>query len=105
MDDEPGENGVVPLRSLLPEDKTGKNGGYRHGKNNGAEQGKRDSPGHRPEKPAFDLLERENRQVRCDDDRDCVKHRPLHFMCGGSDSISDGLVDMVLMAEVPDDVF
>ena len=65
----------------------------------------RHRPGHRFEEPAFDSLQREDWQVRRDDDADCEEHRPDDFMRRIADlSKRRSGVAFALVAQMPHDV-
>ena len=56
-----------------------------HGEDQRAEQGESDGPGHGLEQAAFDALQREDGQVRGDDDADGVEDGALYFVRGVAD--------------------
>ncbi len=98
-------SGVFPLGGALAEEKAGEDRRDEHGEDERAEEGEGDGPGHGLEEPAFDRLQREDGQVRGDDDRDGVEDGPLDLVGGLADLLHRGLVGIALVAEMADDVF
>src|SRR5579862_7825319 len=70
---------IAPFSHTLAKERARKDRGDEDRKRHRTEQGERDGPGHRPEQPPLDSLQSENRQIGRDDDRDGVKHGPLHL--------------------------
>ncbi len=65
---------------------------------------KRDGPGHGLEQTTLDPLQRENRQVRRDNDPDRVKHGTLHFVSRLENLLPWRLVAISLPPQMANDV-
>src|SRR5437588_13035535 len=83
---------------------TGEHGGDQHGKEQSAEKSKGHGPRHGLEKTAFHTLQRENRQVRGNDDGDRVEHGPLDLVSGVSNALQRRFVSKFTMTHFADDV-
>src|SRR5271166_3828853 len=71
---------VLPLLGALVEQQGGQSRCYQHRKHQGAKQGESHGPRHGLEQLSFHLLQRKNRKIRRNYDRNRVKHRSLHFV-------------------------
>src|SRR5215471_11714243 len=96
---------VLPLLAFLAEQKSGQGGSNHHGKKQSAEKGKHHGPSHRLEQLPFHALQREDRQVGGDNDRDRVENGPLNFARCDSHLLEHGAVVFFVFRQVPDDVF
>src|ERR1035441_8781021 len=67
---------VFPLLRAFPEQEGRQDGGDQHREDQSTQQGEGDGPGHWPEEPPFDGLQREDGQIGRDDDENRVK-RPV----------------------------
>ena len=85
-----GQNRVAPFPDATAEEDAGQNGRDQNGKRQRAKKGERNRQSHRPEQAPLYPLQREDRHVRRDDDRNGVEHRALHFMAGLADSFCRG---------------
>ena len=88
--DEPLHDGVMPLFGAFVEERSWPYGSNRDGKDERAEQGKSDGPGHGLEEPAFDSLEGEDGQIGGDDDAASEEDRAQHFVGGVADFLRGG---------------
>ena len=75
-----------------------------NGEDERADQREGDGPGHGLEEPAFDSLQREDGQVRSDDDAAGKEDRPLHLV-GRVANLLRGCARVVLMGKMADHVF
>ena len=88
----------------------GQHGRDENGKRHGAQQRERDGPGHGPEEPALNALQREDRHIGGDDDGNRIEDWTLHLMRGLANRFrgcfpGPGSAAIVQTAHVPDDVF
>src|SRR5580700_9987094 len=90
-------NGVVPLARSLLESEAGQHRSNHDGEEQGSEQCESHGPCHGMKKPALDALQREDRQIRSNDNGDGVKDWTLHFVRGFTDLLARGL-DSILVA-------
>ena len=81
LDDEPVHDRVLPLFRALAEQERGHHWRDDDGETECAQQRKTHRPCHRLEQPPLDRLQRENWQVRSDDDAARIKHWPQHLVC------------------------
>src|SRR5580704_3792076 len=95
---------VAPFLDPFAKQQRRKQRRYEHRKNQRPEESKCHGPGHRPEKPPLDSLQRKNRQISRDDDGDGVKDRPLHFMGGFAHNVHRVSRRIFRMGHMPDDV-
>jgi hypothetical protein len=102
---EPAQDGVLPLRGALGKEEAGEHGSEDHGEDQSTGESEGDGPGHRLEEAAFNRLQREDGQVRGDDDADGVEDRALDLMRGLADLLHGGLVGIPVVAEMSNDVF
>ena len=102
---EPAEERVFPLAGALGVEEAGEDGGEDDREDESAEEGEGDGPGHGFEEATLDGLEGEDGQVGGDDDEDGVEDGALDFLGGVADLVADGLVGVLVVAEVADDVF
>ena len=79
---------VMPFLRSFRERETCQHGCDQNREDQRPEQRKGDRPGHGMEQAAFDALQREDGQVRGDDDSDRVEHRALDFVRGLADSFA-----------------
>ena len=98
---------VAPFRYSLAEEEAGQNRRDEHGKYQRAEERKRHRPGHGLEQASLHPLQRENGQIRRDDDGDRVEDGPLDFMRGlrGSTSHRFRGICFLPLGQVANDVF
>ena len=101
---EPAHHRVFPLAGALREEETGEHGRDQDGEDKRAEQREAHHPGHRLEESAFHCLQREDGQVRGDDDAACVEDGALDLVRGLADLLRRSNVLPASLAEMADDV-
>ena len=82
---EPGHDRVFPLAGSLRESEAGEHGSDQDGEDKAAEQSEADHPGHGLEQAAFHGLQREDGQIRGDDDAARVEDGALDLVRGLAD--------------------
>src|ERR1035438_8413036 len=80
---------VVPFFDSTAKQHTGQNWCDQDGKSQGAQKRESDGQGHRSKQPALDSLQREDRHVSRDDDRDRIEDWPLYLMASLADRLGD----------------
>src|SRR5208282_1353834 len=86
-----GHDWVAPFVCPLRERKTGEYGCDQDREQQRPQQREGYGPSHGVEKPAFDTLQRKDRQESSDGDNDGIEHRALYFMRGKTNSFGRGL--------------
>ena len=101
---DPAHHRVVPFARAFAEKETRQHRRDQHGKDQGAQQGKRHRPGHGLEQSALHRLQSKDRQIGGDDDADGVKDRALHFVSGLANLLAGAGAIGAPAAEMADDV-
>ena len=103
MPDKPMQDRILPFPGALVEGHAGQNRRDDDRESQRPQQRERNRPGHRLEEPSLHRLQGKDRQIRADDDADCVEDRPLHFMCCLANLLPRG-ARVVFVREMADDV-